>query len=73
MDKVDFDYEVGNDVQGTKIYPSVKSLVENRRCVGECGIVKIKVELEEVLLTTEYRLSKEEQKKRIEELSKKSD
>ncbi len=49
MCKVGFDWELGHAIGGNKIYPSVEDLKENCRCVEECGIVKVRIELEEVV------------------------
>jgi len=49
MCKVDFDWELGCAMGGNDIYPSIKDLKENRKCVSECGIVKVKITLEEVI------------------------
>ncbi len=43
MCKTDFDYELGEAMYGTKIYPSEEDLRRNYSCVEECGIVKVKV------------------------------
>tara|TARA_Y100000034_G_C6902535_1_gene417744 strand:+ start:1411 stop:1992 length:582 start_codon:yes stop_codon:yes gene_type:complete len=40
--KISFDHELGNDSQGTKIYPSIKALEERDKCVSNgCGIVEV--------------------------------
>jgi hypothetical protein len=49
MCKVDFDWELGEALGGTAIYPSVEDLKAERKCVSSCGIVKVKIELEEVV------------------------
>lgn len=49
MCKVDFDWELGEALGGTTIYPSIDDLKSKRPCVFTCGIVKVKVELEEVV------------------------
>lgn len=49
MDKIDYDHELGNAAKGSIVYPSIESLRENKHCVAECGIVKVKVELLEVV------------------------
>ena len=50
MCKVDFDWEIGGAIGGNTVYPSVEDLKDNRTCWEECGIVKVKIELEEVVL-----------------------
>jgi hypothetical protein len=54
MCKVDFECELEEDNKGTKIYPSVESLKKDRKCVEQCGIVKVKVELVEVVQGCDY-------------------
>lgn len=49
MCKTDFDYELGNAVGGTTIYPSENDLRRHRKCVDGCGIVKVEVRLVEVV------------------------
>ena len=49
MDKVDFDYHLGNDLHGATIYPSVGALRECKPCVKSCGIVSVEVRLKEVI------------------------
>lgn len=43
MDKTDFDHELGYDPAGTKVYPSVRAVHEDRSCTQECGIVEVEV------------------------------
>jgi len=47
MCQVDFTHELG-DVENT-VYPSVKSLEKARKCVKQCGIVKVKIEKVELV------------------------
>ena len=49
MCKVDWDWEIGAALGGNKIYPSLEDLKENHKCWEECGVVKVKVSLEEVV------------------------
>lgn len=49
MCKTDYDHHLGMDAYGTMTYASIDSLIENRKCISECGIVKVKVELVEVI------------------------
>lgn len=49
MCKTDFDYDARSSSKGTKIYPNEKALREYKSCVDECGIVKVKVSLEEII------------------------
>jgi len=52
MDKIEFDHELGNAPLGNKVYPSIEALQADKRCVGECGIVTVKVELLSVVEET---------------------
>jgi len=50
MCKIDYDYELGNALGGTKVYSSIEDLVENHECADdECGIVEVKVDLSEII------------------------
>jgi hypothetical protein len=49
MCKTDYDYELGNAAGGVPVYSSLADLKEQRSCVRECGIVKVKVTLVEVV------------------------
>lgn len=49
MCKVDYDFHLGCDSLGTGVYPSLEKLREFRKCVDECGIVKVSVKLVEVV------------------------
>jgi hypothetical protein len=44
---VDFQHELGEASDGNIIYPSVNNLKQNKPCWKECGIVKVKITLEE--------------------------
>lgn len=55
MCKVDFDFEVGEALGGNTVYSSIKDLKRHRKCVETCGIVKVKVELEEVVQYSNWR------------------
>ena len=48
---LDWDYHLGEDVKGTKLYPSEKSLIDNegKSHIEECGIVKVEVRLSEII------------------------
>ena len=47
MCQVDFDWELGEALGGTKIYSSVDDLKYERPCVSNCGIVKVVITFEE--------------------------
>lgn len=65
--KTDWDYHFPDDWHGVDIYFSEKSIKAHRKCVEECGIVKVKVSFEEVV---QERLSNKEIVKRAEERDK---
>jgi len=54
MDKVDFDYELGEAIDGNKIFPSVEALTKHKPCTRSCGIVKVEVRLKEVIQDTDF-------------------
>lgn len=49
MCQTDFDWELGEARGGTEVYCSVTDLKRKRKCVEQCGIVKVKVSLVEVV------------------------
>ncbi len=49
MCKVDYDLELENSPDGNEVYPTVLSLKRNRKCVNECGYVKVKIYLDKVI------------------------
>lgn len=49
MCQTDWDWELGEALGGTKIYESIEDLKNNRKCVQSCGIVKVKIELVEII------------------------
>ena len=49
MCATDWYWELGEARGGTKVYCSVSDLKRERKCVSSCGIVKVKVELVEVV------------------------
>lgn len=50
MCRIDFDYHLGYDSDGTKVYPSLHALRVDHPCVDDCGIIKVSVVLEEVIV-----------------------
>ncbi len=40
---VDFQHELGEVLDGTELFSSVKSLKKHRKCWVQCGILKVKV------------------------------
>lgn len=47
----DYEFHLDGDFKGAPVYPSLKALQENKHCVtaGECGIVKVSIEIIEVV------------------------
>jgi len=64
MDKVDFDYELGGAKGGNRIFPSVKDLEENKKCVKSCGIVEVEVRLRRVIRESNFDEEIEEARKK---------
>lgn len=52
----DWTWEIGESWDGTEIYNSIESLRDARCCVDSCGIVKVRVKLEEVVLESNFGL-----------------
>jgi len=50
MCKTDYEYEVGHARGGNLVYASEEELKKEKLCVFTCGIVKVRIELEEVIL-----------------------
>jgi hypothetical protein len=49
MCQTDFDWELGEACGGTEVYCSEADLRHERKCVDSCGIVKVKIELVEIV------------------------
>lgn len=54
MDKVDFDCELGQAIDGNKVFPSIEALKKFKPCVKQCGIVEVEVRLREVIQHTDF-------------------
>jgi len=54
MCKTDYEVELGGRSGGNVVYPSISDLKEHRKCVEECGIVKVAVSLVEVVQEENY-------------------
>lgn len=50
----DFECELGAAKGGNGVYPSIEDLRENRKCVDQCGIAKVKVECVEIIQEPDY-------------------
>jgi len=59
MCKTDFDYELDNACGGNVIYPSLNNLQQHKKCWSSCGVVKVKVYLEEVVVEENYDFSEQ--------------
>lgn len=49
MCQTDWNWELGEAMGGAEVYCSVDDLKQERKCVSSCGVVKVKVELVEVV------------------------
>lgn len=45
---VDWQHELGEASDGTKLYPNLESIKHYRKCWKECGVVKVNVTFEDV-------------------------
>jgi hypothetical protein len=48
MCQTDWNWELGEALGGTTIYASIEDLEDSRKCVENCGIVKVKITLEKI-------------------------
>lgn len=56
IDGVDWQHELGEAADGTKLYPSLKAIKKFNPCWKECGIVKVTVTFEDVKWVAEQDL-----------------
>lgn len=49
MCRTSWDEHVSHDPKGTKIYPSISALKADRKCSDECGVVRVKIVVDEVV------------------------
>ena len=54
MCAVDFRWELGEVMDSTPIYSSVKALKEQRKCWVQCGIIKVKVTGEKMVSPEDF-------------------
>ena len=54
MDKVDYTEELGNAMDGNRIFPSIEALREAKPCTEQCGIVEVRVSLVRVIQESDY-------------------
>lgn len=50
----DLAFELGYAMGGNVVYPSEADLRENKKCVDQCGIAKVKVSLVEVVKESSF-------------------
>jgi len=55
MCKTDFEYELGNASGGNVIYPSLIDLQKHKRCWESCGVVRVSVHFEEIVIEEKDR------------------
>ena len=46
---VDWDYELGESSDGTKVYPDIECLKADRGCNEKCGVVEVEVKLKRIV------------------------
>jgi hypothetical protein len=54
MDGVDFFEELGHAVDGNRVYPSINCLEHSQPCVAKCGIVRVKVSLDDIIRVQDF-------------------
>jgi hypothetical protein len=54
MCKTDFDYELGEAADGSRVYPSVESLKKYSPCYKQCGIVEVEVRFKSVVQESDF-------------------
>src|SRR5512146_2125205 len=47
----DFECELGGASDGNHVYPSLSSLLADRKCAIECGVAEIEIKLKNILLS----------------------
>jgi hypothetical protein len=50
MCKIDWEYELGEASGGSKVYYSKKDLLKHHSCAKHCGIVKVVITFDKVIL-----------------------
>lgn len=60
MCKTDFDFELGEALGGTRVYLSIKDLLYNRKCTNQCGYVKVRIILEDIIKEDAWTKQREE-------------
>jgi hypothetical protein len=56
MCKVDYEHHLEGDSHGTRVFSDIEDLKTHRKCVSQCGIVKVKIELVEVVQDSDYNI-----------------
>lgn len=54
MCKTDFEHELQESYSGAYVYSDIEDLIESKPCVEHCGIVKVEVNLVEVIKDSDY-------------------
>lgn len=54
MCKTDYDDEMGYASDGVRVFPSLRALKEARKCLDQCGIVKVRIQLLEVIQESDF-------------------
>jgi len=45
---VDWDHELGEAADGTRLYPSLASLKKHAKCSDQCGVIEVTVEFSNI-------------------------
>jgi hypothetical protein len=56
MCQTDWEHELGAAVGGNVVYPSAEDLKKHRKCVKQCGIVKVKVYFAESVQAQDFSM-----------------
>ena len=61
MCKIDWDHELGNAMDGNRVYATLEDLIREHDCWESCGIVRVKVTLSEVLVETDLTFGEDDE------------
>jgi hypothetical protein len=61
---VDWQHELGEASDGTRVYPSLEAIQHHRTCVKQCGVVRVTAVVQEAewVMPQNFRKRKEEGK-----------
>jgi len=52
---VDYNWELGEALGGVVLYPTLKDLQENQKCVDKCGVVRVKIILDKTIQESDFK------------------